>query len=136
MLDFEKKHDLNPKEVKWSLKKVFRKYIGQGRKENGVTFYTRAFQRMVKLRLLQINHAKLVGNFKLLPAELRWLQWKGCPLEVIPPELLSRKIAVLDLSESKITQLWNKKKWNCYQNKVNELLQPISFFTSFVCWYK
>ncbi|XP_016514911.1 uncharacterized protein LOC107831644 [Nicotiana tabacum] len=126
VLDFEKKHDLNPKEVKWSLKKVFRKYIGQGRKENGVTFYTRAFQRMVKLRLLQINHAKLVGNFKLLPAELRWLQWKGCPLEVIPPELLSRKIAVLDLSESKITQLWNKKKWNCYQNKMAKQLKVIN----------
>ncbi|KAH0754010.1 hypothetical protein KY290_024280 [Solanum tuberosum] len=120
VFDFERNQDQNSEEVSWIcliLKKVLEKYIGQGRTTNGSTFHTRAFQCMVKLRLLQINHVKLVGDFKLLPADLKWLQWKGCPLEVIPPELLSRKIAVLDLSESMITQVWNEKKWNLYQNK-------------------
>ncbi|KAJ8569878.1 hypothetical protein K7X08_006455 [Anisodus acutangulus] len=127
VLDFEKRQDQSSEEVFQSyLKKVLNKYIGQGRKENGVTFHTRAFQRMVNLRLLQINHVKLVGNFKLLPAELKWLQWKGCPLEVIPPELWSRKIAVLDLSESMITHVWKKKKWNCYQNKMEKQLKVMN----------
>ncbi|XP_059316655.1 disease resistance protein RPV1-like [Lycium ferocissimum] len=127
VLDFEKRQDQNSKEVsRIYLKKVLKRYIGQGRKENGVTFCTRAFQCMVKLRLLQINHVKLVGNFKLLPAELKWLQWKGCPLQVIPPELLSRKIAVLDLSESMITHVWKKKKWNCYQNKMAKQLKVMN----------
>lgn len=133
MFHFERNQDQNPKEVSWIcliLKKVLEKYIGLGRTANGSTFHTRAFQCMVKLRLLQINHVKLVGDFKLLPADLKWLQWKGCPLEVIPPELLSRKIAVLDISESMITQVWIKKKWNLYQNKVSEIVQPISFFTT------
>ncbi|MCD7450686.1 hypothetical protein HAX54_008140, partial [Datura stramonium] len=133
VLDFEKKQDQNSEEVsRFYLKKVLEKYIGQGTKANGLTFHTKAFQCMINLRLLRINHVKLVGNFKLLPAELKWLQWKGCPLEVIPPELLSRKIVVLDLSESMITRFWNKKGWNFYQNKVSELVQPISFKSLFV----
>lgn len=131
MLHFERNQDQNSEEVSWIyLKKVLEKCIGRGRTANGLTFHTRDFQCMVKLRLLQINHVKLVGNFKLFPADLKWLQWKGCPLKVIPLELLSRKIAVLDLSESMITQVWYKKKWNFYQNKVSELIQPISFFTT------
>ncbi|TMW96153.1 hypothetical protein EJD97_007822 [Solanum chilense] len=126
---FERNQDQNSKEVSWIcliLKKVLEKYIGLGRTANGSTFHTRAFQCMVKLRLLQINHVKLVGDFKLLPADLKWLQWKGCPLEVIPPELLSRKIAVLDISESMITQVWIKKKWNLYQNKMAEQLKVMN----------
>ncbi|WMV28561.1 hypothetical protein MTR67_021946 [Solanum verrucosum] len=129
VFDFERNQDQNSEEVSWIyliLKKVLERYIGQGRTANGLTFHTRAFQCMVKLRLLQINHVKLVGDFKLLPADLKWLQWKGCPLDIIPPELLSRKIAVLDLSESKITQVWNEKKWNLYQNKMSEQLKVMN----------
>ncbi|XP_060214442.1 disease resistance protein RPV1-like [Lycium barbarum] len=127
VLDFEKRQDQNSKEVsRIYLKKVLKRYIGQRRKENGVTFCTRAFQCMVNLRLLQINHVKLVGNFKLLPAKLKWLQCKGCPLQVIPPELLSRKIAILDLSESMITHVWKKKKWNCYQKKMAKQLKVMN----------
>ncbi|KAM3304056.1 disease resistance protein RPV1 isoform X1 [Capsicum chacoense] len=126
VVDFDNKQDQNSEEVSWIyLKEVFKKYIGQGRTENGLTFHTRAFQCMDNLRLLQINHVKLVGNFKLLPVELKWLQWKGCPLEVIPPELLSRKIAVLDLSESMITQVWNNEKWKVFQNKMSKQLKVV-----------
>ncbi|XP_055810182.1 disease resistance protein RPV1-like isoform X2 [Solanum dulcamara] len=127
VLHFERNQDQNSEEVSWIyLKKVLEKCIGRGRTANGLTFHTRDFQCMVKLRLLQINRVKLVGNFKLFPADLKWLQWKGCPLKVIPPKLLSRKIAVLDLSESMITQVWNKKKWNFYQNKMAKQLKVMN----------
>jgi hypothetical protein len=57
---------------------------------------TKSFEPMVSLRLLQINNLSLEGKF--LPDELKWLQWRGCPLEGIPLDTLPRELAVLDLS--------------------------------------
>lgn len=68
---------------------------------------------MVNLRLLQINYVNLEAKFKYLPVELKWLQWKGCPMKSLPSDFCPRKVAVLDLSESKIEQLWG---W--HNNKV------------------
>ncbi|ONI30632.1 hypothetical protein PRUPE_1G263600 [Prunus persica] len=53
-------------------------------------------------RLLQINYLNLEGRFKFLPAELKWLQWKGCPLKSLPSDFSPRQLAVLDLPRSKI----------------------------------
>ncbi|CAN6976212.1 unnamed protein product [Brassica rapa subsp. trilocularis] len=60
------------------------------------------FAPMKKLRLLQINHVELQGNLELLPSDLKWIQWRGCPLKDVPASFLSRQLAVLDLSESGI----------------------------------
>jgi hypothetical protein len=57
---------------------------------------TKSFEPMVGLRLLQINNLSLEGKF--LPDELKWLQWRGCPLEGIPLDTLPRELAVLDIS--------------------------------------
>ena len=48
---------------------------------------------------------KLKGNLSLLPSELKWIQWKGCPLKKLPPGFLPGQLAVLDLSESGIRQV-------------------------------
>ncbi|KAJ0257742.1 Toll/interleukin-1 receptor homology (TIR) domain-containing protein [Hirschfeldia incana] len=66
------------------------------------------FAPMKKLRLLQINHVELQGNLDLLPPDLKWIQWRGCPLKDVPPSFLSRQLAVLDLSESGIRRLRSK----------------------------
>ncbi|KAI5352530.1 hypothetical protein L3X38_005421 [Prunus dulcis] len=58
-------------------------------------------------RLLQINYLNLEGRFKFLPAELKWLQWKGCPLKSLPSDFSPRQLAVLDLTRSKIESLWH-----------------------------
>ena len=58
------------------------------------------FAPMKKLRLLQINHVELEGDLKLLPSELKWIQWRDCPLKDVPSVFLSGQLAVLDLSES------------------------------------
>lgn len=60
---------------------------------------------MVNLRLLQMNFVNLEGSFKFLPAELKWLQWKYCPLKSLPV-LFLRRLAALDLSDSKVESLW------------------------------
>ncbi|XP_045795186.1 disease resistance protein RPV1 isoform X2 [Trifolium pratense] len=68
----------------------------QAEKYNKVILDTKSFEPMVSLRLLQINNLSLEGKF--LPDELKWLQWRGCPLEGIPLDTLPRELAVLDLS--------------------------------------
>ncbi|KAB1207949.1 Protein SUPPRESSOR OF npr1-1, CONSTITUTIVE 1 [Morella rubra] len=61
---------------------------------------------MANLRLLQINYTRLVGSYKYLPAQLKWLQWKGCPVKSLPSDFSPGELAVLDLSESAIEQVW------------------------------
>ncbi|XP_058747565.1 disease resistance protein RPV1-like isoform X2 [Vicia villosa] len=70
----------------------------EAEKYNDVTLDTKSFETMVNLRLLQINNLSLGGMF--LPDELKWLQWRGCPLECIPWDTLPRELAVLDLSNA------------------------------------
>ncbi|AEE30789.1 transmembrane receptors / ATP binding protein [Arabidopsis thaliana] len=74
-------------------------------KSSEITIPVESFAPMTKLRLLQINNVELEGNLKLLPSELKWIQWKGCPLENLPPDFLARQLSVLDLSESGIRQV-------------------------------
>ncbi|XP_043725450.1 disease resistance protein RPV1-like [Telopea speciosissima] len=76
-----------------------------------VKLCTKMFQPMINLRLLQINHVNLEGDFKHMPANLKWLQWKGCPLEALPSDFCPWKLAVIDLSESKIKQVWKQRSW-------------------------
>ncbi|CAJ2633320.1 unnamed protein product [Trifolium pratense] len=71
----------------------------QVEKYNKVILDTKSFEPMVSLRLLQINNLSLEGKF--LPDELKWLQWRGCPLEGIPLDTLPRELAVLDLSNGR-----------------------------------
>ncbi|KAK6160085.1 hypothetical protein DH2020_003466 [Rehmannia glutinosa] len=100
------------------LKKIFNKHIGQGEEKDDETLCIKAFKPMVNLRLLQINNAKLDGNFKCLPAELKWLQWKGCSLKILPSEFQPQDLAVLDLSESQISQLWSQRWWDIHGGKL------------------
>uniref|UniRef100_A0A7N2LBC3 Uncharacterized protein n=1 Tax=Quercus lobata TaxID=97700 RepID=A0A7N2LBC3_QUELO len=71
---------------------------------------------MVNLRLLQINNVNLEGEFKYLPVELKWLQWKGCPMKTLPLDFCPRKVAVLDPSESKIEHLWRSNNYKVLEN--------------------
>lgn len=81
-------------------------------KTSEITIPVEPFAPMKELRLLQINHVELEGDLKLLPSELKWIQWRDCPLKDVPPVLLAGKLAVLDLSESGIRRVqtsWFKK---------------------------
>lgn len=81
-------------------------------KTSEITIPIEPFAPMEKLRLLQINHVELEGDLKLLPSELKWIQWRDCPLKDVPPVFLDRQLAVLDLSESgirRVQTLWFKK---------------------------
>ncbi|KAJ4959739.1 hypothetical protein NE237_019649 [Protea cynaroides] len=90
-----------------------------------VKLCTKMFQPMLNLRLLQINYVNFEGPFKHMPADLKWLQWKGCPMEALPSDFCPRKLAVIDLSESKIKQVWNQRLWKG-RYKITEELQVLN----------
>ncbi|XP_050373452.1 disease resistance protein RUN1-like [Argentina anserina] len=89
------------------LKEIYKAHLKSQEEEKGVVkISSKAFGAMVNLRLLQMNNVKLEGKLKFLPAGVKWLQWKGCPLNSLPSDYLPRQLAVLDLSDSNITKLW------------------------------
>ena len=85
--------------------------------EREVVLRTEPFESMDNLRLLQINHVRLEGKYKYLPAGLKWLQWKECPLKTLPSDFCPGELAVLDLSRSKI-----EKVWGSYTSKVQSTI--------------
>ncbi|KAM0961793.1 hypothetical protein ACFX2I_021007 [Malus domestica] len=99
------------------LKERHKAYLqNQAEKKREVVICSKPLGAMVNLRLIQINFVNLEGKFKFLPAELKWLQWKGCPLKFLPSDFSPRRLAVLDLSKSKLVSLWSG------HNKVPEQL--------------
>ncbi|KAI6685893.1 hypothetical protein NL676_031806 [Syzygium grande] len=104
------------------LQEMFRKFFDFGAdSENEAVLHAEYFKPIINLRLLQINHAKLEGNFRFLPQSLKWLQWKECPLTILPSDFLPRELAVLDLARSKIERLWKANS-----NKAGENLLVIN----------
>ncbi|XP_042478972.1 disease resistance protein RPV1-like isoform X2 [Macadamia integrifolia] len=65
-----------------------------------------AFTKMQRLRLLQINHVHLTGNYQHFSKELRWLCWYGFPLISIPSNFHLENLVILDLQYSNIKYLW------------------------------
>ncbi|KAK1413455.1 hypothetical protein QVD17_35228 [Tagetes erecta] len=73
-------------------------------------FETLALGDMRKLRLLQLNYVPLSGSYKNFPRDLRWLCMHGFPLSYIPSDLQMENMVALDMSNSKLQQLWKKPK--------------------------
>ncbi|XP_061991025.1 disease resistance protein RPV1-like [Rosa rugosa] len=100
------------------LKERYKVYLqNQAEKKSRVTIPSKPFGAMVNLRLLQMNYVNLEGSFKFLPSELKWLQWKGCPLKSLPSVLFLGRLAGLDLSDSRVERLCSG-----HTNKVAEKL--------------
>ncbi|CBI32058.3 unnamed protein product, partial [Vitis vinifera] len=113
--------------VTW-LKETYKEYFQHAaEKERELILQTKSFESMINLRLLQIDNVQLEGEFKLMPAELKWLQWRGCPLKTLPSDFCPQGLRVLDLSESKnIERLWGGRWWSWHNNKVGENLMVMN----------
>ncbi|KAI3748595.1 hypothetical protein L6452_11781 [Arctium lappa] len=74
-------------------------------------FSTRPFAGMPNLRLLQINNTNLVGSFRGLFKELRWLCWHQFPLECLPTDFHPEKLISLDMQKSNLHMLWRQTKF-------------------------
>ncbi|KAK4732844.1 hypothetical protein R3W88_025832 [Solanum pinnatisectum] len=71
----------------------------------GVKLTTKAFQKMINLRVLKIDNLYISGDVELLSKELRWLSWEGCPLKCIPSNFPVEKLVVLNMRESNIQEV-------------------------------
>ncbi|XP_059449150.1 disease resistance protein RPV1-like [Corylus avellana] len=65
---------------------------------------------MQRLRLLQLDHVQLTGDYEHLSRELRWLRWYGFPHKFIPNNFYSKNLVAIDLRYSKLTQVWKNSK--------------------------
>ncbi|KAM1027777.1 hypothetical protein FF1_040473 [Malus domestica] len=81
------------------------------RKSNMVVLETKAFKRMVKLRLLQLSYVQLNGCYEEFPNGLRWLYWLKFPLDSIPSDLLLESLVVLEMHYSSLRQIWKGTKY-------------------------
>ncbi|KAF3780248.1 popC protein [Nymphaea thermarum] len=74
---------------------------------------TKAFSTMPKLRMLNLNFSKFQEcDLQHFPRKLKWLEWRACPLESLTWDGNLLDLVVLDLSHSKVKQIWNEKTLN------------------------
>lgn len=90
----------------WLYTWVFGNHSSLCNKKGGVE--TIAFREMYSLRLLQLNYVQLNGSYKNFPKGLRWLCMHGFRLSYIPSDLQMEKVVALDMSHSKLKNLWKK----------------------------
>ncbi|XP_073263060.1 disease resistance protein RML1A-like [Populus alba] len=74
------------------------------------SFSTKSFTKMRHLKLLQIKGANLVGSYSLLPKELIWLCWFGCPLKSLPSDFHLNDLVILEMQYSNVRKLWKGTK--------------------------
>ncbi|XP_021806788.1 uncharacterized protein LOC110750727 [Prunus avium] len=74
------------------------------------SFGTKAFRKMTKLKLLQLNYVELTGEYKFLSKNLRWLCWHGFLLDSIPGDFDLTSLIAMDLQFSKLKVVWKDCK--------------------------
>ncbi|KAM7466872.1 hypothetical protein LguiB_014434 [Lonicera macranthoides] len=78
---------------------------------NEVDFETDSFSRMRKLRLLRLKRVRLIGDYKYLPRDLRWLCWHGFSLKSIPDRFPLENLVCLNMKHSRLKQVWKGIKF-------------------------
>ncbi|KAE8705466.1 TMV resistance protein N [Hibiscus syriacus] len=77
---------------------------------NDVDMETQAFMKMQRLRLLQLDHVKLKGDFKDFPKRLIWLRWHGFTMQLFPADFDIRRLVVLDMRYNNLKKVWKDKE--------------------------
>ncbi|KAL9667730.1 hypothetical protein QQ045_002095 [Rhodiola kirilowii] len=72
---------------------------------------TDAFAKLENLNLLELSYVQLKGGYVDFPKEIKWLRWRGCPLESIPEDLELHEMAVLDMQNSQLIKAWEDNKF-------------------------
>ncbi|CAJ1949595.1 unnamed protein product [Sphenostylis stenocarpa] len=71
-------------------------------------FKAYAFDEMKRLKLLQLDHVQLTGNFGYLSKQLRWICWQGFPSKYIPKKFYMEGAIVIDLKHSNLQVFWKE----------------------------
>ncbi|KAF1881349.1 hypothetical protein Lal_00023385 [Lupinus albus] len=78
------------------------------KRSSKVRFSTKAFEKMKKLRLLQLNGVQLDGDYGYLPKYLRWVYWQGFPLKYTPENFYQGNVVAIDLRHSNLKVVWKE----------------------------
>ncbi|XP_058216254.1 disease resistance protein RPV1-like [Rhododendron vialii] len=78
---------------------------------NRVALEVDAFARMNKLKVLQLNGVHISGPYKKFPKGLRWLCWRGFPLESISCDFPLESLVALDMQYSRLKNVWEGTKF-------------------------
>ncbi|KAL2576400.1 hypothetical protein AAZX31_16G078000 [Glycine max] len=70
------------------------------------SFEAYSFEKMKGLRLLQLDHVQLSGNYGYLSKQLKWICWRGFPLKYIPNNFHLEGVIAIDFKYSKLRLLW------------------------------
>jgi len=73
-----------------------------------VGFDAIGFEKMKRLRLLQLDHVQVIGDYECFSKHLSWLSWQGFPLKYMPEKFYQKNLVALDLKHSNLTQVWKK----------------------------
>ncbi|XP_068478249.1 disease resistance protein RUN1-like isoform X2 [Phaseolus vulgaris] len=73
-------------------------------------FEAYAFDKMKRLRFLQLDHVQLTGDYGYLSKQLRWIYWQGFPLKYIPNNFYLEGAIVMDFQHSNLRLLWEEPK--------------------------
>ncbi|CAI8597672.1 unnamed protein product [Vicia faba] len=76
---------------------------------NAKCFSTKAFEKMERLRLLQLDEVTLDGDFEYVSRDLRWLSWNG--LSQILINFYRENLVSIELKNSNLELLGNKTLW-------------------------
>jgi len=71
-------------------------------------FSTKAFKKMTRLRLLQLDGVQLDGDYIYLSRNLRWLSWNRFPLTCIPTSFYQGNLVSIELENSNIRHVWKE----------------------------
>ncbi|AES95827.1 disease resistance protein (TIR-NBS-LRR class) [Medicago truncatula] len=71
---------------------------------------TDTFKEMKKLRLLQLDHAVLTGDYQYLSKELRWIHWQGFTFNYMPDDFYQGNLVVIVIKYSSMKQVWKETK--------------------------
>ena len=74
------------------------------------TLEAKAFEKMDKLRLLQLAGVKIDGDFKYLSKDLRWLCWHRFPLKYTPSDFNQQSLVAIDFKYSNLERVWKKSQ--------------------------
>ncbi|CAL0328928.1 unnamed protein product [Lupinus luteus] len=73
-------------------------------------FNTKAFEKMTRLRLLQLDQVQVDGDYGYIPKHLRWVYWKGFPLKCTPDNFYLGNVVALDLRHSNLKLVWKEPR--------------------------
>ncbi|XP_020238467.1 TMV resistance protein N isoform X1 [Cajanus cajan] len=71
-------------------------------------FKAYAFEEMKRLRLLQLDHVLLTGDYGYLSKKLRWICWQGFPSKYIPNKFYLEGVIAIDLKHSNLRLVWKE----------------------------